>query len=112
MTSAVGLLPSALQGIDTKAFLEGARVMDGLTRAGETRKNPAALLALAWYYAGDGQGDRAMVVLPYKDRLESLGGALSLYRKRTYPVKRIDDMPFLLLRFHLSRTLRESSGVD
>lgn len=72
VTSAVGLLPAALQGIDTEAFLEGARLMDGLTRARETRQNPAALLALAWHHAGNGKGDRAMVVLPYKDRLESL----------------------------------------
>src|SRR5262249_48132364 len=32
--------------------------------------NPAALLALMWHFAGDGQGKKAMVVLPYKDRLE------------------------------------------
>ena len=36
-------------------------------------KNPAALLALMWYYAGNGRGDRNMVVLPYADRLSLLG---------------------------------------
>jgi len=30
---------------------------------------PAALLALAWHAAGSGRGAKAMVVLPYKDRL-------------------------------------------
>ena len=31
---------------------------------------PAAQLSLAWYCAGNGKGDKNMVVLPYKDRLE------------------------------------------
>jgi glucose-6-phosphate isomerase len=31
--------------------------------------NPAALIALAWYYAGQGKGAKDMVVLPYKDSL-------------------------------------------
>ena len=68
-TSAVGLLPAALQGIDVRAFLDGAAVMDAATRRHETRANPAALLAFAWHAAGEGRGSKAMVVLPYKDRL-------------------------------------------
>jgi glucose-6-phosphate isomerase len=68
-TSAVGLVPAALQGIDVRALLDGAAAMDETTRRHETRKNPAALLALAWHVAGGGQGAKAMVVLPYKDRL-------------------------------------------
>ena len=35
----------------------------------ELRANPAALLALSWFHAGDGRGSRDMVVLPYKDSL-------------------------------------------
>jgi glucose-6-phosphate isomerase len=31
--------------------------------------NPAALIALMWFYIGNGKGDKNMVVLPYKDRL-------------------------------------------
>jgi glucose-6-phosphate isomerase len=69
VTSAVGLLPSALQGIDVGALLAGAAAMDEATRRRETRRNPAALLALAWHAAGEGRGAKAMVVLPYKDRL-------------------------------------------
>ena len=69
VTSAVGLLPAALQGIDVRGLLEGAAAMDELTRRADPRRNPAALLALAWHAAGDGRGRRAMVVLPYKDRL-------------------------------------------
>ncbi len=68
-TSAVGLLPAALQGIDVRALLDGAAAMDEATRRRETRANPAALLALAWHVAGEGRGTKAMVVLPYKDRL-------------------------------------------
>jgi glucose-6-phosphate isomerase len=69
VTSAVGLLPAALQGIDVRALLDGASAMDERTRRSETRSNPAALLALAWHVAGEGRGSRSMIVLPYKDRL-------------------------------------------
>jgi glucose-6-phosphate isomerase len=69
VTSAVGLLPAALQGIDCDAFLEGASRCDALTRSPVTRQNPAALLALMWYQAGEGRGTRDMVLLPYSDRL-------------------------------------------
>ena len=69
-TSAVGLLPAALQGIDIARLLEGAKVCDELTRRPTIRTNPAALLALAWFAVGEGVGSKAMVVLPYKDRLE------------------------------------------
>lgn len=68
--SAVGLLPAALQGLDIDGMLAGARAMDEATRVPDMRKNPAALLALMWYYAGEGRGKKDMVVLPYKDRLE------------------------------------------
>jgi len=68
--SAVGLLPAALQGLDIDALLAGARASDEATRTRETKKNPAALLALAWYSATGGVGKKDMVILPYKDRLE------------------------------------------
>ncbi len=67
--SAVGLLPAALQGIDIQGMLDGAKIMDEATRVTDLRQNPAALLAIAWYYAGDGQGKKDMVILPYKDSL-------------------------------------------
>ena len=71
--SAVGLVPLRLLGIDTEALLAGARACDQATRRTATIKNPSALLALAWYKAGGGQGGGQMVVLPYKDRLELFG---------------------------------------
>ncbi|OLP16574.1 glucose-6-phosphate isomerase [Leptolyngbya sp. 'hensonii'] len=67
--SAVGLLPAALQGIDIRAMLAGAKEMDGATRISDLKTNPAALLALAWYHAGGGKGEKDMVILPYKDSL-------------------------------------------
>ncbi len=69
-TSAVGLLPAALQGFDINAMLQGAAAMDELTRRPHVEENPAALLALVWHVAGGGQGLKDMVILPYKDRLE------------------------------------------
>jgi glucose-6-phosphate isomerase len=65
-----------------------------VTRRHDTRHNPAALLALMWYQATGGKGQKDMVVLPYKDRLlffsrylqqlvmESLGKRLDLDGKR------------------------------
>ncbi|MDB6154130.1 MAG: Glucose-6-phosphate isomerase [Chthoniobacteraceae bacterium] len=88
--SAVGLVPLALQGLDMKAFLDGAAAMDEWTRVTQTTKNPSMMLALMWHFAGNGRGEKDMVVLPYKDRLvlfskylqqlvmESLGKELDL----------------------------------
>ena len=67
--SAVGLLPAALEGIDIRAMLAGAKDMDAATRVPHLKQNPAALLALCWYYTGNGQGQKDMVLLPYKDSL-------------------------------------------
>jgi glucose-6-phosphate isomerase len=66
---AVGLLPAALQGIKIDQMLAGAAAMDVVTRRKVVGENPAALLALTWYWATDGRGAKDMVVLPYKDRL-------------------------------------------
>jgi glucose-6-phosphate isomerase len=88
--SAVGLVPLMLQGLKMGELLAGAAAMDEWTRESATLKNPAMLLALMWYYAGNGRGEKDMVVLPYKDRLvlfskylqqlvmESLGKELDL----------------------------------
>ncbi|MBY0588140.1 glucose-6-phosphate isomerase [bacterium] len=69
-TSAVGLLPAAIQGVDIDELLAGAAQMDKLTREPIIESNPAALLALVWYFVGQGKGLKDMVILPYKDRLE------------------------------------------
>ncbi len=92
--SAVGLVPLWLQGLDMQALLDGAAAMDAWTRSTDTLKNPAMLLALMWHCAGNGRGEKDMVVLPYKDRLvlfskylqqlvmESLGKELDLDGKK------------------------------
>ncbi len=67
--STVGLVPAALQGIDIDALLKGAKDMDARTREQDTAKNAAMQLALAWHHAGNGKGEKDMVVLPYKDSL-------------------------------------------
>ena len=68
-TSAVGLLSAALLGIDIRSILQGAKLMDEATRVADMKRNPAALLALSWYYSGHGKGEKDMVLLPYKDSL-------------------------------------------
>ena len=70
VTSAVGLLPAALQGLDIDGLLAGAAACDDLTRKSSFAENPAAQLALAWQCIGQGRGAKDMVILPYKDRLE------------------------------------------
>ncbi|MEA3208342.1 MAG: glucose-6-phosphate isomerase [Chthoniobacter sp.] len=92
--SAVGLVPLWLQGLDMQSLLEGAAAMDEWTRTTDTLRNPAMLLALMWHFAGNGRGEKDMVVLPYKDRLvlfskylqqlvmESLGKELDLEGKK------------------------------
>ena len=67
--SAVGLVPMALEGFAIDKFLAGANAMDEKTRANDFRQNAAMLLALMWFYSGNGRGEKDMVVLPYKDRL-------------------------------------------
>ncbi|MEP0886593.1 glucose-6-phosphate isomerase, partial [Trichocoleus sp. ST-U3] len=67
--SAVGLVPAALQGINIREILAGAKEMDAVTRVPQIKQNPAAMLALSWHFAGNGKGEKDMVVLPYKDSL-------------------------------------------
>ena len=86
VTAAVGLVPMALCGWDWRSFLAGAAAADRLTRR-PFRQNPAAWLAAAWHTAGNGRGDRALVVEPYRDR-------------------------FLMLSRHLQQVIMESLGKE
>ena len=88
--STVGLVPAALQGLDIDALLDGAAAMDIETRKHDVATNAAMQLAIAWFSATNGKGEKDMVVLPYKDSLvlfskylqqlvmESLGKELDL----------------------------------
>lgn len=68
--SAVGLLPAALLGLDVEAFLAGAAAMDEKTRVPDETTNASMRLALMWHHAGNGRGEKDMVILPYCDRLD------------------------------------------
>ena len=68
--SAVGLLPAALQGLNIGALLAGAKACDELGRENNVICNPSAQLSLALYESGNGKGNKNMIVLPYRDRLE------------------------------------------
>ena len=70
ITSSVGLLPLGLINKNISEFLRGASMMDEITRNHDFLNNPAALLASAWFFCGKGLGERDMVVLPYRDRLQ------------------------------------------
>ena len=95
-TSIVGHVPAALTGIDFARFLEGACTMDKWTRSEDLAANPAMMLSAMWYIAGQGKGDRNMVIVPYSDRLvllsrylqqlvmESLGKELDLDGNKVY----------------------------
>ncbi len=68
-TSIVGHLPAALAGINFKDFIRGACEMDIWTRCSDYQKNPAYMLAAMWFIAGEGKGNKNMVIIPYSDRL-------------------------------------------
>lgn len=72
VTSAVGLLPAALQGFDIDSLLKGAADCDEATRKADYADNPAAQMAAMWWIATGGQGGTDLVILPYKDRLQLL----------------------------------------
>ena len=70
ITSSVGLLPLVFINENIDNFLKGASIMDEISRSKKIINNPAALLAAAWFFSGEGFGKRDMVVLPYRDRLQ------------------------------------------
>ena len=75
-TSAVGLFTAGLAGADTQALLLGAREMDQWTRNEDPALNPAARLAALWHTQRQGPKTRDFVVMPYSDRLQTLGAVL------------------------------------
>jgi glucose-6-phosphate isomerase len=71
--SPVGLVPGMLLGLPMREILTGAAEADEWCRNAALDKDPALQLATVWHYLTNGKGDKAMVVLPYKDRLELFG---------------------------------------
>ena len=72
VTSAMGLFPAALMGIDIDEFLRGAALMDESTRNKNYRDNPAAFLSTIWHFSVQCKGWQQMVILPYRDGLSYL----------------------------------------
>ncbi|MDA9923750.1 glucose-6-phosphate isomerase [bacterium] len=68
--SAVGLFPAALLGLNIDRLLAGAAAMDERTRVDDLSTNASMQLALMWQHAGNGAGEKDMVILPYCDRLD------------------------------------------
>lgn len=69
--SNVGLLSSAVSGIDINKLLEGARFMDNLSKNKDIWKNPACMSAVLQYIFYK-KGRNICVFMPYSDRLMNL----------------------------------------
>ena len=86
--------------------------MDTWTRNSNYRDNPAMMLAAMWYIAGQGRGDRNMVIVPYSDRLvllsrylqqlvmESLGKELDLDGKTVHQGLNVFGNNFAVQKHH------------
>ena len=70
--SPVGLLAAAVCGIDIRAMLEGAKMMDKACRTSDVWKNPALLEAVLQYICMEQMGANIQVMLPYADSLKSI----------------------------------------
>ncbi len=66
--SPVGLLSSAVVGIDIKAMLNGAAYMDKLCSTKNIKKNPALMCALLQYLSIK-RGKNISIMMPYADNL-------------------------------------------
>ena len=69
--SPVGLLPSAVAGIDVAAVLAGAARADDRCRTAVLRENPAGLMATLLHTAHSESGASIHVMMPYSNRLWS-----------------------------------------
>lgn len=70
--SPVGLLSSAVSGVDIDGLLDGAAFMESACTEGDPFENPALLGAVLQYH-GYRKGKRISVVMPYSDRLADFG---------------------------------------
>lgn len=71
--SPVGLFPAATVGVDIPALLEGAAAMEERCRSRELSRNPAGVLAVLLHAADVDRGTPIHVLMPYGDRLRTLG---------------------------------------
>ncbi|MFP4378869.1 MAG: glucose-6-phosphate isomerase [Candidatus Sumerlaeia bacterium] len=101
--TAVGLLPAAVEGVDIKGMMAGAREMDERCKTSDLFKNPAYLNSAIHYLADTKKGKVISVMMPYSNALrdvadwyrqmwaESLGKAKDVSGAKVYagqtPVK-------------------------
>ena len=71
--SQVGLVFAKMAGIDTDAFLAGARMAEEACRSRDRKENPALQLAAMKYLAKVKHGIDTEVIMPYGDSLRALG---------------------------------------
>src|SRR5690606_19232644 len=71
--SPVGLLPAAVCGVDPAVLLAGAAAVEARCRTDVLGENPAGLLATLLHAADTERGAHVHVLMPYADRLRSLG---------------------------------------
>lgn len=71
--SPVGLFPAAAVGIDIDEVLAGAAAMEERCRTRRLKENPAGLFAVLLHAAHVDQGAGVHVLMPYGDRLRTLG---------------------------------------
>lgn len=71
--SPVGLFPAGMIGIDTPALVAGARAMVERCDTDVLADNPAATFAALQYLADEEAGAPIHVMMPYADRLRSIG---------------------------------------
>ena len=66
----VGLLAAAVCGIDIRAMLKGAAMMDEACKSSDVWKNPALLEAALQYICSEEMGINVHVMMPYADSLK------------------------------------------
>ena len=71
--SPVGLVFAKLAGISIQDFLAGAQMAEEACQSEDFRNNPALYLALLKYIAKKDHGIDAEIIMPYGDRLRSIG---------------------------------------
>ncbi len=71
--SPVGLLPAAVCGVDLPELLAGAADMEERCRTGELSANPAGVLGTLLFVADTELHRPIHVMMPYSDRLRSVG---------------------------------------
>ena len=71
--SQVGLVFGMLTGIDIREFLKGAAMVEEACGSEEIEENPALLVAALKYIAMKDYGISTEIIMPYGDKLRSLG---------------------------------------